>query len=139
MLSPEHLAMNREARLSAALIANGATLLGRASYWQQTLYLQAFYGLSIGFERAAKLAYMADFAIEHGGVFPSNDKLKNELGHNLITLFDHVQKIGQKRGNRGKYSQRPANEIHTAIVCILSDFARTSRYYNLDFLTGVNF
>jgi len=134
MISAEHLAMNREARLSAGLIANGATLLGNAAYWQQALYPQAFFALSIGFERAAKLAYMADCAIEHGGIFPSNATLKRELGHNLTTLFEYIDRIANRRAS--KYSSRPSTDIHSAIISVLSDFAKTSRYYNLAFVTG---
>ena len=50
-----HLALNREAGIAAELIASGVTLLGRASYARAGLYGQAFFNLSIGFERTAKL------------------------------------------------------------------------------------
>ena len=47
MLSPQHLALNREAGIAAELIASGVTLLGRASCARTGLYGQAFFNLSI--------------------------------------------------------------------------------------------
>ena len=52
---PTWLALAREAGLAAEHIGIGATALGRANYAQEAYYAQAFFALSVGFERAAKL------------------------------------------------------------------------------------
>jgi hypothetical protein len=132
MLSQEHMSLNREAAIAAEMIASGVTLLGKASYAQDGLYGQAFFNLSIGFERAAKLAYIADYAIENGGQFPSNQVLKDQIGHDLDQLFNHAETISSKRGT----TARPSSDIHNGIVETLTEFARGTRYYNLDLVTG---
>ena len=135
MLSPEHLVLNREAGIAAELLASGATLLGRANYAHTGLYGQAFFNLSIGFERAAKLVYIADYAINHSGSFPSNDVLKKKIGHDLDQLFSHAEVVSAKWRNGKDYSERPNSDIHNGIVQTLTEFAHKTRYYNLDLIT----
>ena len=71
MVTPEFVALAREAGIAAELLAAGVTALGRASSSQDGLYNQAFFNLSIGFERAAKLGIMLDYCIDHAGAFPT--------------------------------------------------------------------
>jgi hypothetical protein len=136
MTSPHHLALNREAGIAAELIASGVTLLGRASYARTGLYGQAFFNLSIGFERAAKLIYIADYAINNAGKFPSNDILKSTIGHDLDQLFSYVEAVSTKRRCGKQFWERPHTDIHNGIVQTLNEFARNTRYYNLDLVTG---
>jgi hypothetical protein len=136
MLSLQHLALNREASIAAELIASGVTLLGRANYASTGLYGQAFFDLSIGFERTAKLIYLADYAIDNAGKFPSNEILKNTIGHDLDQLFSHAEVVSTKRRNGKRFSERPRTDIHDGIVQTLTEFARNTRYYNLDLVTG---
>jgi hypothetical protein len=133
MLSREHQLLNREAGIAAELIGSGVTLLGRANYAHPDVYGRAFFSLSIGLERAAKIIYIADFAIEHGGRFPSNVALKN-VGHDLNELLSHAETI--RRRSIKEYSERPKTPIHEGIVQTLAEFAMQSRYYNLDVITG---
>lgn len=129
-------ALGREADLAAEQLATGATLLRRANHAQQGLYTQAFFGLSIGLERVAKLAIIADYAIEHKGSFPENRILK-DIGHDIDVLLKHCEPLSIKWRNSKDYSERPNLEVHQGIVETLTEFAKSSRYYNLDFLTGV--
>lgn len=135
MLSTQHLVLNREAGIAAELIASGVTLLGRANYAHNGLYGQAFFNLSIGFERAGKLIYIADHAIEHGGVFPTNEELKQHIGHDLDRLFKYADAVAARRRSGKKHSMRPATHIHDGIVRTLTEFAKKTRYYNLDVVT----
>ena len=64
---PEWHALGREAELSAEQIAQGVTALGKANHAQKGIYTQAFFGLSIGLERLAKLILLADHAISNSG------------------------------------------------------------------------
>jgi len=111
-------------------------MLGRANYAQTGLYGKAFFDLSIGFERTAKLIYIADYAIEHQGQMPTNDDLKNVIGHDLKRLFLHAESISTRRRQSKRYSQRPDHAIHRGIIDCLSEFARRARYYNLDLITS---
>jgi hypothetical protein len=50
---PEWHTLGREAELAAEQLAIGVTALGHANHTQKGLYHQAFFALSIGFERLA--------------------------------------------------------------------------------------
>ena len=52
-MGPVFQALAREAGLAAEHLAAGVTSLGKANYAHKGIYFQAFFDLSIGFERAA--------------------------------------------------------------------------------------
>jgi hypothetical protein len=54
----------------------------------------------------------------------------------LDVLFPLVEKIVANRKMTAVYTEPPRSEIHKAIISALAEFAKTTRYYNLDFLTG---
>jgi hypothetical protein len=136
--SPEWHALGREAELAGAQIALGATALGRANHARIGDYTMAFFGLAIGLERMGKLIVLADYAIEHGGKFPDNKFLKHVISHDLGLLLDHCESVSSKRAFSHEYSKRPNDGVHQGIIQTLSEFAKQTRYYNLDFLTGSN-
>ena len=135
IFSPEWRALGREAALASEQIASGITALGHANHAQTGLYNQAFFGLSIGAERTAKLIIVAAHAIENSGSFPTNSVLRN-IGHNVSDLFDRCDEIGKKYRQGEEYAVRPDSHIHRGIVKTLTEFGKRSRYYNLDFLVG---
>jgi hypothetical protein len=123
-------ALSREASLAAEQMGTGVTVLAKANYAHHAHYPQAFFALSIGIERAAKLALLLEHAIQNGGRFPANRQLR-DYGHNLKSLLSDVDQI-----NMGEY-RLPATPIHNAILETLSEFAMNiTRYYNLDFVTN---
>lgn len=125
-------ALSREASLAAEQMGTGVTILAKANYAHDGHYPQAFFALSIGMERAAKLALLLDHAIRNEGRFPDNQQLR-KYGHNLKNLLSDVDRI-----NVGKY-RLPATPIHDAILDTLSEFATNiTRYYNLDFVTNAS-
>jgi hypothetical protein len=123
-------ALSREASLAAEHIGMGVTVLAKANYAHHAHYPQAFFALSIGLERAAKLALLMEHAMQNGGCFPANRQLR-DYGHNLKGLLSDVDQIDAD-GYR-----LPATPIHNAILETLSEFAtNVTRYYNLDFVTN---
>src|SRR5262245_16310650 len=66
-MTPIWHAVAREAALAAEHLGSGATILGKANYAHHAHYGQAFFDLTIGIERAAKLAFVVDYALDHGG------------------------------------------------------------------------
>lgn len=133
-MEPKWQALVSEAGIAAEHLAVGVTMLGKADYARRGLYYQAFFDLAIGFERTGKLAYILDFCIENGGSFPSNKKLQ-EFSHNLEALLKKADEIAKRR--KLEDNQRlPNSVIHKGIIKTLSEFAKRTRYYNLDFLTG---
>lgn len=130
-------ALSREAGLAAEHIASGVTALGKGNYAQPAYYAQAFFALSIGFERSAKLAIVVNHAINHNGEFPSSQEIKR-YRHNLRQLLNEADQISsQLTHNTDTGVHLPRTEIHGAIIDILNDFAtNVTRYYNLDALTS---
>ncbi len=125
-----------EATLAAELLCAGVTTLRRATTPKRGLYELALFNLSIGLERVCKLAVLIDYCITSKGAFPSNDLLRKDYGHDLDVLFPSVEKIVSDRKITADYTEPPRAEIHKAIISTLAEFAKTTRYYNLDLLTG---
>jgi hypothetical protein len=111
------------------------TALGKANHAQSGVYTQAFFGLSIGLERLAKLILIADHAIEHTGSFPTNDELR-KVGHDVAGLLDRCASLSDKHRSGQKYCERPSDAVHQGIVSTLTEFGMLSRYYNLDLIVG---
>lgn len=128
-------ALAREAGISAEHLAIGVTALGKANYAQQAYYGQAFFALTTGIERAAKLAMVVDYALEYSGKFPSHQMIRG-YNHNLKDLLEVADEIAERHG-LSIGARLPRTPIHTDIVDVLSDFAgNVTRYYNLDLITG---
>jgi hypothetical protein len=130
---PEWHALRREATLVSQLIGSGATALGRASYADGFgEYYTAFFGLSIGIERLAKLILIADYAIEHSGALPDQTVVR-KFGHKLTTLAEKADQIAIKHGVALKFP-KPTDPICWAAVDCLDVFADASkgRYANFE-------
>ena len=97
IMNPTWNAIAREAALAAEHLGNGATILGKANYEHHAHYGQAFFSLSTGFERAAKLALVVDHALINAGEFPSTGKIR-DYGHNLARLLGQADAIAERRG-----------------------------------------
>ena len=128
-------AVQREAQLAAAQIAQGVTVLGRANHAQAGLYAQAFFGLSIGFERTGKLIFLADHAIKHNGAFPNDADLR-KIGHDLKPLLNMCEDVSADLDQGKRYMTRPNDVIHKGIEEVISQFASKLRYYNLNHLAN---
>lgn len=132
-LLPEWKALHREASLVSKIIGSGATSLGRASYGSGFgEYYTAFFGLSIGIERLAKLILVADYVIESQGKLPDQEVVK-KYGHKLKSLIDQVEKIAQKYTINVPYIG-PSHPICAAVINCLDVFSDASkgRYANFE-------
>ncbi len=125
-----------EAALAAEHMGVGVTALGNTDYARHAFYSQAFFALTIGMERAAKLALVVDHALANNGMFPDTKMLRG-YGHHLGKLLEKVDQIAENRKLSEPWTRYPRSTIHDSIVMVLSDFASNiTRYYNLDFVTG---
>ena len=128
--------MSREAALAAEHMAIGVTALGKANYAHQAYYGQAFFALTIGMERVAKLAIVVHHALSNKGKFPNKKDIR-KYKHNLCELLSRTEQIAQFLDIPNSLNRLPESSIHEAIIRILSDFANNiTRYYNLDIVTG---
>ncbi len=137
---PEWQALHREASLVSQLIGSGATALGRASYGSGFgEYYTAFFGLSIGIERLAKLILVADYALDHGGALPGPAVVR-KYGHKLKDLVGEVTKIVTKRGLLIS-CKPPTDPICAAVIECLDAFSDASRgrYANFEAIGNPTF
>ena len=130
---PEWKALHREASLVRQLIGSGATALGRASYGSGFgEYYTAFFGLSIGIERLAKLILVADYALDNEGALP-NQSVVRQYGHDLKALIRKVDQIASRR-NISVPHLSPTDPICAAVIDCLDAFSAASkgRYANFE-------
>lgn len=129
---PRFIAFNREAELAKHLTCSGLTALRKATPGGPGIYYDAFFGLSVGLERLAKLAWLIDDCIRRNGTFPTEKDLKT-VGHDIRKLIKEAQLI---RRIQSAYSTFPKDSITDHIIECLSEFAEGTRYYNIDFFVG---
>jgi len=128
-------ALQREAALAADHMGAGVMALGRANYSTPGQYHVAFFALSVGLERACKLALLLDALIETGS-YPSEDYFR-KFKHRLLDLLKALDAVAVRRCGSAPNARLPSEPVHEAILDILTEFAsNVTRYYNLDFLTG---
>ncbi|MFB7452833.1 hypothetical protein [Streptomyces sp. NPDC056194] len=107
----------------------------KANFAEPKHYYGAFFEYTIGLERVMKLALIVDYCIENGS-FPSNQKFMKEFGHDLVKLLTGVAEVRTRLDPAAHVWEAPNGPIVDAAISILSNFARTTRYYNVDVLTG---
>jgi hypothetical protein len=136
---PEWHALRRESALVCHLLGSGSTALGRANYADKTgEYYTAFFALSVGLERLAKLVLVADYALSNSGNLPRQNVV-SKFGHKLADLMDAANAV-QVRHNIVLKHSRPQIDITTKIVDCLDAFAdaRRGRYANFAALGDPN-
>jgi hypothetical protein len=130
----------RECSLIKQLLGSGVTALGKASYADgEGNYYVAFFGISVGMERLAKLILVADYALTHSGNLPQEKEIK-KFGHHIADLLERVDKISKTRALSLSYP-RPVDEISKSIVVCLDSFADAGRgrYANFQAIGDPNF
>jgi hypothetical protein len=118
--------LGREAALVRDLIGSGVTALGRANYADKVGdYYNAFFGLSIGLERLAKLILVVDHAVSNSGQMP-DERVVRRYGHKLFDLMNAIEAVLTKYSLNLEYS-RPNSPICTGILGCLDAFADAGR------------
>ncbi len=125
MFTEKERLLANEASLTSSLLGNGLNSLRKANIYNKGLYYQAFFSLSIGVERLLKMIVITQYRSEHDGEFPVDIDMR-KLGHNLNKLCQNTSIKFKK------------DSIHEKIVMFLDDFARKSRYYNIDSMIDEN-
>jgi len=128
---PEWHFVRQEAMLVRHLIGAGATALGQANYANKKgEYYRAFFELSVGMERLAKLILVVDYALTHGGNMPDEAHVR-KFGHDLNGLFAAVEQVAASHQLKLEY-HRPTDAVANAIIENLDAFAdaKRGRYAN---------
>ena len=108
--------------------------MGRANYADNIgEYYTAFFGLSVGVERLAKLILVTDYTVSNGGQMPEQPVLR-KFGHKLVELIDAADAVAQKNKLKLVYP-RPTDAIGAKILECLDAFADASRGRYANFAT----
>lgn len=122
--------ISKEAGLAATCLEQGLTALRKANFAQKWNYYQAFFLLSIGVERLLKLTIITWYRVEENKL-PTNGELKS-YGHNIENMYF---KLLEKIDPNNKFIEK--DSLYISILQFLTEYAKTSRYHNLDRLSGV--
>lgn len=114
-----------EALLTSSLLGNGLNSLRKADLYNKGLYYQGFFSLSIGIERLLKIIVINKYRVDHDEAFPT-DINPRDFGHDLIKLCEYTD------------IKMNSNPLHIKILTFLNDFAKKSRYYNIDSMMNTN-
>lgn len=124
-----------EAGLASQTLCIGLSTLRKANYQQAEKYYAGFFSYTIGLERAMKLTILLDSLVEQGA-FPTDQQLKKAYGHDLSKLLAAVQVIRANINSSELRWKLPHPDIINDAVLFLAEFAKTTRYYNIDVLSG---
>lgn len=128
------LLLQQEGHLIHTCLATGLTQLRNAHVHNKGEFYSALFNLSIGTERLLKAIVIMHHMLRNSLSVPSKRQLR-EYGHDLSTLYSTCVDI-----SGGEESKVPAvsslDLITQEILQLLSDFAQTTRYHNLDALSA---
>jgi len=130
--TPTFVLLQQEAHLAYANLSVGLTSLRNAVFPEKGAFYQGFFSTSIGFERVMKLIVVVDHMLQNSYSPPSAAQLK-AYGHDLSILYSSCINTAQRIGLSSIHSPSTGS-IEEQILNFLSDFAKQSRYYNLDSL-----
>ncbi|MDR3522084.1 MAG: hypothetical protein P4L54_10790 [Acidocella sp.] len=133
IFSREFRMMAQEGHLASASLLAGFEALTKLNYDKPgTVYLSLFH-LATGLERILKIAFVLDYKAKNRLASPSDRQLK-ELGHSITDIYTTLHTIaGTYSITNGWFTEHTE---HCEVLRTLSEFARFSRYYNLDQLVS---
>lgn len=115
-------------------LATGLTELRTAHIHNKGACYSGFFNLSIGLERLLKSIVIIEHMISNDLTPPTKNQLK-QYGHDVVELYDKSVEIGGRHDSRVP-EQTSLDTIEQEILGLLSDFAQSSRYHNLDALSS---
>lgn len=133
--SPTFVLLQQEALLATGALSAGLTALRNAQFPDKAFFYSGFFNTSIAFERVMKLVVTVDHMLENSLIAPTVSELK-AYGHDLESLHNSCVAIGRKHQVESIQSF-PESSVELEILQFLSEFAKKSRYYNLDALSSV--
>jgi len=126
--------LSQEAYIIRSCICTGLTELRNSNINEKGRYYTAFFQLSIALERLAKLALIIDYMLSNNLAAPGKNTVK-QYGHDISQLYVCVEQIAVAR-NYGIANQNSSSEFKNRILDFLSNFAKSTRYANLDALAS---
>ncbi|WXG51721.1 MAG: hypothetical protein RNU03_12895 [Candidatus Sedimenticola sp. (ex Thyasira tokunagai)] len=132
--TPAFLLLQQEGHLMSTCLATGLTELRAAHVHNKGAFYSSLFNLSIGLERLLKSIVVIEHMIRNNLIPPSKKQLK-QYGHDISELYDKSVEIGLNHSNKVP-ERNGLHEIEQETIRLLSEFAQTSRYHNLDALSN---
>lgn len=131
---PSFLLLQQEGYLLSSSLSNGLTELRSAHVHNKGAFYTSLFNLSVGFERLLKAIVIIDHMLNHQLAVPTKRQLQSR-GHNIVDLYDECERIGVSR-NFLIPGRAQLDATNNELLQLLSDFARVTRYHNLDALSA---
>ncbi len=131
---PSFLLLQQEGYLISSCLSIGLTELRAAHVHNKGAFYTALFNLSVGFERLLKAIVIIDHMLENELAVPTKKQLQAR-GHNIADLYDECERIGVRRQSP-ILSRSQLDAIDQDLLLLISDFARVTRYHNLDALSA---
>jgi hypothetical protein len=125
--------LGREAELSAQQLGNGLSSIRKYSFAEIGYFYTGIFSVTIGLERLLKLVVLFYYK-QKNTTYPNNTYLRNK-GHDLSDLIKEARSINSIN-NYGIDESVFEDSLSQVIIEFLKDFAKQSRYYNLDAASG---
>ena len=126
------LLLQQEGHLISSCLGIGLTDLRAAHVHNKGAFYSALFNLSVGIERLMKALLIIEHMLNNNLSVPTKKQLK-AYGHNINELYDCCVLIAKKR-NFTFPGKDALNPVQRELLSLLSDFAQTTRYHNLDAL-----
>lgn len=128
------LLLQQEGHLISSCLASGLTQLRGANVHNKGAFYGSLFNLSVGLERLLKAIVIMDFMVKNSLRVPSKAQLK-AFGHDILGIYDSCVNISLNE-NTKLPARSTLDSITGEILGLLSDFAQTTRYHNLDALSA---
>ncbi len=96
-------------------------------------FYSAFFQLSIGIERLLKVIIITDYMLDNNLELPPEAEFRKH-GHDILKLYYFCTKINDKYSSK-EFSYPQESTINLQVLNFLSEYAKTTRYYNLNQLS----
>lgn len=133
--TPSCLFLMQEIYLIETSLRNGLDGILNGGVNNKGSLYSGFFQFSIGLERLLKTTLVIDYMLRNAWQSPSNSWLKKNFGHDLRRLYDAVVALPDARNVKHPFPCA-TDVLDMRFLAFFSRFATTSRYYNLDSLTG---
>lgn len=130
--SPAFVLLQQEAYLARGSLSVGLTALRNATFPDKATFYSGFFNTSVALERVMKLIVVTDHMLQHAYTAPTKKELK-AFGHDLVSLYASCVAAAARHGVKNVVMPS-AQSFERGILEFLSEFAKHSRYYNLDAL-----
>jgi hypothetical protein len=134
MYSTLFVLLMNEANLVEGCVRSGLSALKKSNSVDRGSLYAALFAYSIGLERLFKLSLILDHCVRCKGTFPTHAEIKS-FGHDLKTLYSSAKKAVDRHKIEVPESCR-IDDLDERLLDLLTGFAMSGRYFNLDALTG---